>query len=230
MLVALAASFSYLGYAYARFQSLRITSESLVRIALPFERPTGHPVILILGDSLGVGVGAEKLEESIAGRLGSLYPQNAIENHAVSGARIADLPAQLAEVKRSEYAFILIHIGANDIIRFRQAGDAARELSAYLSEAKKLSPHVIFLTAGDVGRTRFFPWFLNPYYHRATLRYHAEFARIAGETGTTYVNLYKSREEDLFTKDPKHYYSADMLHPSGEGYALWFEEVQKVLP
>lgn len=230
LLVFCAAVLSYLGYEYARFHSLLITSESLVRGAVPFERVEGNPAILILGDSLGVGVGTAKPEESIAGRVGAAYPEYAIENHAVSGARIGDLPAQFAFAQRTEYAFVLIHIGANDIIRFRSAEDAAAELTKYLIEAKKLSPHVVFLTAGDVGRTQFFPWFMNPYYHRATLRYHAEFERIASETGTTYVSLYQPVEEDLFTQDPKQYYTADMLHPSSEGYALWFERVRTVLP
>lgn len=230
LLVILASILSYLGYEYARFNALLMTSDALVGTATPFERLEGDSAVLILGDSLGVGVGADTPTESIAGRIGALYPDYAVENYAVSGARVHDLPAQLTKAKRTQYAFVLIHIGANDIIRFRRAEDAAAELSAHLTEAKKLSSRVAFLTAGDVGRTRFFPWFLNPYYHRATLRYHTEFGRIATETGATYVNLYRPPADDPFARDPERYHAADMLHLSSAGYGLWFERVREALP
>ena len=44
-----------------------------------------------------------------------------------------------------------------------------------------------------------------------------------------YVDLLAAKVSDLFLTDIGRYYSADLLHPSGEGYAVWYAEMKKVL-
>lgn len=229
LLIVLAAAVSYAGYEYARFRSLLIITDSLVEVAKSFERAAGAETMLVLGDSTAVGVGAESPEDTLAGRIAVLHPGWSVENHAVSGARIHDIKEQLDAARKEHYALILIQVGANDIIRFRGAADAAAELGKYLEGAAALSEKTVFLTAGNVGATKFFPSLLNPYYHRATLRYHDAFEKLATRTGTTYVNLYVPPADDPFTKDPERFFSDDGLHLSSEGYRLWFEKVREAL-
>jgi len=42
----------------------------------------------------------------------------------------------------------------------------------------------------------------------------------------TYINLFTPTTEDPFIKEPEIYLSADGLHPSSEGYKLWFEKIK----
>ncbi len=34
------------------------------------------------------------------------------------------------------------------------------------------------------------------------------------------------KHEDVFTKDPKRYYAPGDLHPSGDGYGMWYERIK----
>ena len=43
--------------------------------------------------------------------------------------------------------------------------------------------------------------------------------------GVAFVDLYRRSGGDLFATDPDRYYAEDGLHPSGEGYRLWFERL-----
>ena len=229
LLVILAGCISYLGYEYVRFRSLLIAGDGLIESAKLFAREGNDTAMLVLGDSTAVGVGASKPEDTVPGRIASLHPAWTVENYAVSGARIHDIPGQLARAERTEYELIFMQIGANDIIRFKNAADAARELAPHLEALRARGKKVVFITAGNIGATTFFPHMLRPYYHHATLRYHAAFEKLAERTGVTYVNLYTPPADDPFTKDPGLFLAEDGLHLSSEGYGLWFERVKSAL-
>ena len=225
VLIALIAAL-YSAYEAVRIRPLLQASQRLIEAAKPFARETGGSAILVLGDSTALGVGASKSEDTVAGRVAALHPEWSVENYAVSGAQIEDLTAQFAQAQREQYALAIIHIGANDIIRFKSAASAARDLEPLLASIKEKSEKVVFLTAGNVGGSTFFPAILNPFYERRTLHYHAAFENIAKRLGIVYVNLYAKPENDPFLKDPLRFFSADGLHPSSEGYELWFEKVR----
>lgn len=40
-----------------------------------------------------------------------------------------------------------------------------------------------------------------------------------------YVDLFDPSAENLFYKEQGRFYATDGLHPSGEGYRLWFEKL-----
>jgi len=220
---------AYVAYEAVRIHPLLRASARLIESGKPFTRVKGESAMLILGDSTAVGVGAAAREDTVAGRIAALHPEWAVENYAVSGARIKDLKGQFAKAERDRYVLTVIHIGANDIIRFQSAPHAIADLEPALQLITSKSNKVIFLTAGNVGGAKFFPSILNPFYHRRTLQYHAAFEALAERVGVSYVNLYTSPEEDLFLKDSGRYFSADGLHPSSEGYRLWFERIMPIL-
>ena len=49
----------------------------------------------------------------------------------------------------------------------------------------------------------------------------------ARETGAEYVDLFGQGGVEPLLKDPGRYFAADRLHPSGDGYALWYGELAR---
>ncbi|GEM_PF-1778713 len=87
-------SIGFLSIAFVIYQLLRINrlvlvSKKLVEQTAAFsvipEKPTTK---IIIGDSLGVGIGASSPEYSIAGKVSKDYSQAEIRNLSVSGLRI----------------------------------------------------------------------------------------------------------------------------------------------
>ncbi|MEK9176662.1 MAG: GDSL-type esterase/lipase family protein, partial [Patescibacteria group bacterium] len=139
-----------------------------------------------------------------------------------------DLPIQIAGARLDRYAFILIAVGANDIISFGRSSSAMKKFELALS---KLPPagQVVVHSAGNVGGTTLFPFFIRPVYTWLTKKYHAGFEKLAAEKGFTYVNLYQPSSEDPFVREPKVYLAPDGLHPSSEGYRAWFEKIRPAI-
>lgn len=184
--------------------------------------------LLILGDSTGAGVGADKPEESVPGRLAAYTGATYVENHAVSGAAVGDLPEQIAHVKRAEYDIILIHIGGNDLIPFRNAYETATELAIVLGTLPP-AKNTYLMSCGNLGGATIFPIFIRPFHTWLNLEYHKAFSEVCKNRGIIYINLYHKSSEDPFIKDPKTYLAHDGLHPSSDGYELWFLDLKKAL-
>ncbi|MEJ0054062.1 MAG: GDSL-type esterase/lipase family protein [bacterium] len=204
-------------------------SLGLVRAAKPFELGGTNyaKTLLVLGDSTGVGVGAARPEETVAGLLGKGIGATYVENHAVSGAVSKDLKKQMAQTKLGRYDAILLQIGANDIIAWRSAPDTAATLAPLLEELSKRGGRVYWMSAGNVGGATIFPFFLRPFYTALNLKYHSAFAALAQEKGITYVNLYTPPAKDPFAKHPEIYLAKDGLHPSSAGYALFYQRLKE---
>lgn len=219
---------------YFGFDMYRRTSiaETLVADATRFSLNSEDTTrtMLVLGDSTGVGVGADTPDDSIAGLLSNKISATHVENYAVSGATVADIAAQAARAQLATYDVILVQIGANDIIRLRSATRIAEMLAPELETLSKKTDVLIHLSVGNVGAAPFFPFFMQPIYHTRTRAYHEAFTKRAAELDTIYVNLYEPPETDPFVAEPNVYLAADGLHPSSAGYALWFEKVKSILP
>ena len=217
-------------YAVASFVYHVSVSLALARHAVPFQHLSGDygSTLLVLGDSTAVGVGANKPEDTVAGLLAAGLEATYTENHAVSGAVVADIPSQTAHLARTKYDAILLQIGANDIIDFKSAAVAAAELSPILDMLKTHSSTIYLMSAGNVGGATIFPYLLRPFYTSLNLKYHDAFAALAREKGITYVNLYTPQTEDPFSLHPEIYLASDGLHPSSAGYALFYERLTQV--
>ena len=184
--------------------------------------------LLVLGDSTGAGVGADSPLDTVAGRLSAYIQATYVENHAVSGAAVGDLPSQIAEVMREDYDVILIHIGGNDMIPFRAAKETAAQLSAILMTLPS-AKNTYLMSCGNLGGATIFPLFIRPFHTMLNHAYHREFQKVCDTAGIIYINLYHPADRDPFIKDPKTYLAHDGLHPSSEGYELWFNDLKKFL-
>lgn len=179
--------------------------------------------MLVLGDSTAVGIGADRPEDSVAGRVAEHIGATYVENRAVSGTAVEDLAKQIVQASLPSYDLILIQVGGNDILSFNDPTKVGPQLTGLLKTLPEAG-RVILFSAGNVGGATIFPHVIRPLHTWLTLRYHREFAK-ACEGLATYVNLYEPPGRDLFLKDQDRYLSVDGLHPSSDGYRLWAEKV-----
>lgn len=211
---------------YQKFQIAKI----LIEHTNAFHQPSIEEGVrvLVVGDSTATGVGAKSKQQTVAAYLHDRVNASSLENYAVSGAVVADLNDQIEQADFSEYDYILVQIGGNNIIRFHNAKETAQELAKMLDELPT-TDNLRVMSAGNVGATTFFPFFMNPFYTNRTLAFHKEFASVVEQAGGVYVNLYMPPSKDPFVQQPDLYLSADGLHPAGAGYALWFDSLAETL-
>jgi lysophospholipase L1-like esterase len=91
------------------------------------------------------------------------------------------------------------------------------------------SGKVIFLHSGDVGEGEFFPIYLNPILSKRSFQMREIYKKAATKYDASYVDLIGSSFSKVAKENPGLYYSNDYLHPSSEGYGLWFNEIEKKL-
>ncbi len=229
-IVAIILVLSYIAFWSGNLYLKARASRELMQVETAYKKETEDyaKTILVLGDSTGAGVGAATPEESVAGRLSMYVGATHVENYAVSGAETHNLPEQIAKAKLPRYDLILIQIGGNDILWLRRPKKSAEELKMALQKLPE-ADQVIVLTAGNVGGATIFPPPIRPFHTWRNQAFHREFAKASSVTGATYVNLYEPPHLDPFLDNPELYLAEDGLHPSSEGYKLWFGKVQKAL-
>ena len=100
-------------FSYLRIQGLIRESSILVRSSVPYTQVAtpDTPKVLFVGDSTGVGVGATRPGDSVAGRLGAAYPEWNIENRSVSGRKTAEILPTLRDLANEQYDTIVIQVG-----------------------------------------------------------------------------------------------------------------------
>ena len=185
--------------------------------------------IVVAGDSTAFGVGALPAE-STGGRLAAAFPHARVVNVARSGARIGHVADQLASLDFDHADLVLIHACANDVLEFRSLAKVEADLRAAIARARALSPNVILMPGHNFSVA---PFFLRPMsrvvmWH--AVKIHAMVLRVTKELDVILVDLFKDPTEDPFAQEPHRYYCPDGLHPSGEGYALWFATLVAQVP
>lgn len=214
-------------YQLNKFLRLERIGKKMSSITSPFERHVADPTkrILIIGDSLAVGVGTSGGAKSIAGLIASDYPELDITNLAVSGSKVKDVLATLQNAGDDKYDIILIQTGGNDVVQFTSIDDAAADLDALLKLAKKKSDKVLFFSSGSVG---FAPIFIAPVswiYTNRTVNLYSKLKTVAEENSVTYIDLLYSKADDPF-KDIEKYYAPDYFHVSDPAYEFWYQKIK----
>jgi len=199
--------------------------------SVPFERRLSNADfrILVVGDSTARGTGAGDPSGSVAGGIGAIFPEASIENRGVNGARTAEIVAQVPLDVGQPYDLLVVHAGGNDILRFTPLQRLQSDLETLLDRAVKAGEVAVLLTAGNVGLAPFFSPPIGWIYTARTRRVRQMFMETARAKGAHYVDLFTERKDDVFLTDPPRYYAPDFLHPSSEGYRVWFLGVVKVL-
>lgn len=186
--------------------------------------------ILVLGDSTAVGTGVEDKKDSTAGRLGAKYSDAEIMNFAENGMRLKGLKTIVDSIRNGDhFDLVLVQIGANDVIRFTKMKEIENDIRHILRELAKVSDKVVVLHSGNIGEAKFFPFYVRGILSKRSKEVKDIYTKVASETGALYVNLIDSPIAKFLKEEPEKYYASDFLHLSGEGYGLWFEEIQKKL-
>ncbi len=204
----------------------------LMKKAIPFSRTVvnAQTNILVLGDSTMVGTGSEDPKNTTAGRLGSMYPNATITNISENGLKIAGLLEKIKTIDTTQkFDIILIQIGANDIIRFTSIKNIEEGIQKVLAWTIANSNKVIFLHSGNVGDSKFFPWYINALLSKRSYEVRDIYIKQAQATGAHYINLIDSSLTKVVLENPNEYYANDFLHLNDKGYGLWFDEIQKEL-
>lgn len=186
--------------------------------------------VLIVGDSTARGAGAARPEESLAGRIGAALPDARIVNRGRDGACFADVAEQLREAPHLPYRFVLISAGANDVLQMTAPVEARQDAERALQLAQRLAEHVVLMTVPNVGHAPLLPWPFNDFFSARARALFDRLRPLGERPGVSLVRLYFDRASDPFAREPQRYLAADRLHPSSDGYALWFRELRRAAP
>lgn len=186
--------------------------------------------VLVAGDSTARGTGAQRPEESLAGRIGAALPDARLVNLGRNGACFGDVVAQLAEAPPLPYRFVLICAGANDVLQMHASSRIVADARRALGLAQRLAEEVVLMTVPNVGHAPLLPWPFNRFYSARSRALFARLAPLATQPGVSMVRLYFDAAEDPFALEPQRYLAADGLHPSSAGYALWFSRLRHAAP
>jgi len=186
--------------------------------------------ILVIGDSTAYGIGATNPKNSIAGRYAQRFENAEIINMGENGKRTIDVIEELQSLQNEEFDLIQLHIGGNDIIRFRPYEETEESIKKVLMLASDIADNVIFVSTGNLGTVKLFPPGTRFLLEQRTRRLREIFIAESNKLDNVYyVDLFREADEDPFAKDPEKYYTKDFLHPSDEGYADWFELISEKL-
>jgi lysophospholipase L1-like esterase len=186
--------------------------------------------VVVVGDSTGVGVGAATPGESVAGRIAEAFPFTRVFNYARSGAHVHDVLGQLDRHGHHAADIVLIQASANDVVDSHSVATVEADLREAIRRARALGALVVLMPGCNFVFAPFFkPFFAASMANRAH-RMHDMVQRVAAETGAVYVDLFKLKPADPFFREGSRYFCADGLHPSGEGYRIWFEELARMVP
>jgi lysophospholipase L1-like esterase len=187
--------------------------------------------LLVVGDSTGVGTGAETPAQSIAGRIGRDFPGALIENRTVNGALTAAIDRQIKNADRARYDAVLIQVGGNDALRFTSRGQLETAIRDAIREAGTRTARVALMSTGDLGDAPAIPWPLSHLFRARAAMVRDLFAQVARELGCNYVDLWQpAGAPNPFKREPDRYYARDGLHPSGHGYAAWYAILREQVP
>lgn len=214
-------------------QGLRISAAAgkVSYTAIPYEQnnPNASLKVLFMGDSTAFGTGAANNRESTAGWFGQEYPGAMIQNLSENGLRLSGLVKKFNPEAKDHFNLIVMQIGANDILRFTAYRNIERDLLTLIDRAQSVADHVVILHSGNVGTAPVFGWPLNDIYTTRSRAVRQLYIKTAKEKGVIYVDLFQERTDDLFLTDINKYYSADRLHPSGQGYRWWYDHIRQAL-
>lgn len=197
----------------------------------PFQArpPQARARVLLLGDSTGVGVGAAQPEQSLPGLLAAEFGDVEIFNLCRNGARVGDVPAQIASLGAAPGRFdlLLLLVGGNDVLKLTPHGRLRRQARALLRQLPALAPRVVWMGSANLGAS---PLLMAPLAWCAswhTGRTMHLLSQEAASAGVHFIDFFKPRGEDVFARDTRTYFAGDGVHPSAASYRHCFEVLKQ---
>lgn len=212
---------------------IRLSRNKFLGIATkPFSRPrvAGGRGVLFLGDSTAVGTGASDPKDSIAGRFATEHPDVGITNVAQNGGLVRDLKKQVAKVEGQQFDMVIISVGGNDVWHLTSLSKIQRVLHEVLPKVKQMSnQRVLFLLYNNIGSAPIFPGILRGFLKYRCERVQAVIRNVSEECGVPTIELFTKDRQNPFLYDPEELFAIDGIHPSSEGYRLWYNRMWLIM-
>lgn len=184
----------------------------------------GEPLeLLLLGDSLAAGLGAQTRKQTLGGRLAKalgtrMHRPVRLRTGAMVGSESSDLAAQLDELPpdyRPDVAVIVV--GGNDVTHRVPVSVSAAHLRDAIQRLRQRGAHVVVGTCPDLGALRPVPQPLRRLAASMSRRLAEVQADTAQASGAEPVDLRRA-VGPMFVDDPEAMFSMDRFHPSPLGY------------
>ncbi|GIJ28597.1 hypothetical protein Vqi01_37590 [Micromonospora qiuiae] len=182
--------------------------------------------LVLLGDSAALGVGVDRLGDTIGGQLAELLAEGPsgrlvhLSSVGVSGSRSTDLATQVARAllgERPDVAVILV--GANDATSLRRPAEAAAYLGAAVHRLHQAGVEVVVGTCPDLGAVRAIAPPLRQVIGWVGRRIGRAQTSAVLDAGGTVVDL-AAETGPVFRADAGTF-CHDGYHPSADGYRVW---------
>lgn len=182
--------------------------------------------ILFLGDSIGAGVGAEKLEETayykFSDYLSNYFSIN-ISNKAVSGNKVEDLLDDEILISNQKFNLTIMIISSNDLFRFTPKEEFESNVEKLFSSYLNISNKIIILGPGRVFEVSGIPFFMKPLYKARSSFYGDTITNISYKYSNIFhVNPLKNIPVGEFYDIE----AKDNFHPNNQGHTYWFELIK----
>lgn len=184
---------------------------------------TGRSIRLaLIGDSAAAGLGADDAADTVSGVLvrGVLQATGrpvTMTNHAVVGARSADLDRQVTRCLSARPHVAVIIIGANDVTHLVPRSVAARHLAEAIARLVGAGTSVVVGTCPDLGTIRPVGPPLRWVARRLSRSLAAAQHRTCAQAGAAAVDLHSLLGPE-FAANAETLFANDRFHPSGLGY------------
>jgi lysophospholipase L1-like esterase len=188
-----------------------------------YGRGTGTSIrVAVLGDSGAAGLGADYPGDAmgaiIAGGVAQATRRAVVlTNHAVVGARTADLDPQITRALTAPPHVAVVMVGANDVTHAVPVAVSRRRLEAAVRRLRVAGVQVVVGTCPDLGTVRPIPQPLRWVARRWSRRLAAAQAVATVAGGGRAVSLGDLLGPE-FDARPDVMFSADRFHPSSDGY------------
>lgn len=193
--------------------------------------PAGAPALrlVLLGDSAAIGVGVERLAETVGGQLARLLAEGTAqtgERHVllssvgVAGSRSTDLATQVARSllgDRPDVAVVLI--GQNDATELRGPEESAAYLASAVRRLRESGVQVVVGTCPDLGAIRSVAPPLRQITGWLGRRMARAQAKAVKDAGGDVVDL--GEETGAVFRADAGTLCYDGFHPSADGYRVW---------
>lgn len=184
----------------------------------------GDPIeLLLLGDSLAAGLGAEHRKETLGGRLAKATARRLrrpvrLRTVAIVGSESPDLPQQLDKLTPGYRPHVaVIVVGGNDVTHRLPLALSAQHLHEAIGRLRALGAEVVVGTCPDLGTLRAVPQPLRRIASSLSRRLAMVQDETARHAGAEPVDLRRS-VGPMFFDEPEAMFSLDRFHPSALGY------------
>ena len=189
-----------------------------------YKKRFGDPIdLLILGDSIAAGLGAELPRETLGARLSrklakELHRSVRLRTAAIVGSESNRLPEQLASLPKKYRADVaVIIIGGNDVTHRVPVSEAVGYLADCVRALREMGTEVVVGTCPDLGALTPVPQPLRSLGARASRQLAAAQQEAVIAAGGRVVSL-STVVGPFFITNPDEMFSLDRFHPSSLGY------------